>query len=105
MSETTRPPFIDRPEIGEIFADGIQTVSLSGGVITVALTVMRAQQDAPTSLARVLAGRVVLTLPAVIDLHQRLGNMMTVLQKQYPALAAKPPGGEAPAAEGLPQNG
>jgi hypothetical protein len=85
MAGPAKPQFIDRPEIGEVFADDIQSVSVGGGVVTLTFTVLRQREESPPALARVLAGRTVLTLPTAIELHRRLGGVLAALQTRAQA--------------------
>ena len=100
MSEQIAPPFVNRPEISETFADGIDAISAGAGVVSIALTVTRTEQGNPPTFSRVLSHRLVMTLPAAAALYQRLGAMLTTLQNQ----AQKTPAIEAPIGDGAKPN-
>jgi hypothetical protein len=96
MAETQLPPFLDRPEVSESFADAIYSVTGAAGVISIALSALRSVEGNPPSFNRVLSSRIVLTVPAALDLHQRLGAMLVTLQKQGQLQLPTPGGGGPP---------
>jgi hypothetical protein len=87
------PPFIDNPNIAETFADGLQSVGLGNGIITLTFAVTRTEDGKPPKLTRSTAARLVLTLPGAIELLQKLNAVMAMLQQQAAAAnaAAHPP--------------
>ncbi len=83
-----RPPFVDNPNLAETFADGISSVAAGAGVVALTLTVSRPEEGNPPRLMRVPAARLVVTLPAAIELHQRLTQVLLMLQQQSAAKSA-----------------
>jgi hypothetical protein len=90
MAKSQRPPFVDRSEISETFVDGIHSITTGGGVIRIALTVVRSDGEVPQNLSNVLCDRIVLTLPAAAELHQLVGRTLTGLQEQARTPATAP---------------
>jgi hypothetical protein len=82
------PPFIDNPNIAETFADGLQSVGLGNGVITLTFAVTRTEDGKPPKLTRSTAARLVLTLPGAVELLQKLNTVLSMLQQQAAASAA-----------------
>jgi hypothetical protein len=95
MAKSQRPPFVDRSEIDETFVDGIHSITSGGGVVRVALTVVRSDGGVPQELRNVLCSRLVFTLPAAVELHQLIGRILASLQEQARASAPAPPASEA----------
>jgi hypothetical protein len=91
MADPQLPQFVDRPEVSETFADSVYSITSGAGVFALALTVTRSAQGQPPIFSRVLSSRLVITLPAAIDLHQRMGLMLAELQKQGQIPPLKPP--------------
>lgn len=84
----TLPPFVDNPNVGEIFADGLHMVGLGNGVITLTFSVTRSEDTKPPKLMRAPATRLVLTLQGAVELHQKLSAVLTMLQQQSAAAGA-----------------
>jgi|SRR5579862_3062814 len=82
------PPFIDNPNVAETFADGLQTVGIGNGIITLTFGVTRTEDGKPPKLTRSTAARLVLTLPAAVEVLQKLNAVMSMLQQQAAAGAA-----------------
>jgi hypothetical protein len=82
------PPYTDNPNIAETFADGLQSVGLGNGIITLTFAVTRTEDGKPPRLTRSTAARLVLTLPSAIELLQKLNAVMTALQQQAAAAGA-----------------
>jgi len=87
-AQSAPPPFIDNPSVVETFADSLQMVSLGNGVISLTFTVTRTEDAKPPKLTRNAAARLVVTLPAAIDLHQKLSAVLQALQQSVQANAA-----------------
>jgi hypothetical protein len=77
-----RPPFTDRPEVNEVFVDGIHSITSGGGVIRLSLTVVRSDGGSPQQLTNVLCSRLVFALPAAVELHQLIGRVLAGLQER-----------------------
>ena len=78
-------PYVNRPEISEVFADSVQGVIYNSSVARIELAVSRASaQDAadPRKKERVTAARLVLTTPAMVELFVQLKNVLDQLEKQ-----------------------
>lgn len=82
------PPFIDNPNIAETFADGLQSVGVGNGVITLTFAVTRTEDGKPPKLTRSTAARLVLTLPGAVELLQKLNTVLGMLQQQAAAASA-----------------
>ncbi|MDP9140452.1 MAG: hypothetical protein M3O62_06645 [Pseudomonadota bacterium] len=76
--------YIDRPDIGETFADSVHGSSFDGAVVKVELCVTY-PEGKPTAEERLAkrypTGRLVLTAAAAIDLHNRLQQIVTVMER------------------------
>lgn len=84
----TPPPFIENQQIAETFADGLHTVGIGSGVLTLTFSVTRTEDGKPPKLTRSPAARLVLTLPGAIELHQKLSAVLAMLQQSANAAAA-----------------
>lgn len=84
----TLPPFVENPNIGETFADGLHMVGIGSGVITLTFSVTRSEDGKPPKLTRAPASRLVLTLPGAVELHQKLSAVLHMIQQQSAAAAA-----------------
>jgi len=82
------PPYVDNPNIAETFADGLHTIGLGSGVITLTFSVTRSEDGKPPKLTRSPASRLVLTLQGAVELHQKLSTVLTMLQQQQNAAMA-----------------
>ena len=78
----TLPPFVDNPNIAETFADGLQFIGIGNGFLTLTFAVTRTEEGKPPKLTRATASRLVLTLPAAVELHQKVGAVLNALQQQ-----------------------
>lgn len=77
--------YIDRPEISETYADSIERISVQGPTATIEFCVTRLDEPKPAegpSGRKYTACRLVLPMPAFIDLTQQLQRMMTLLEQQ-----------------------
>ena len=87
---------VDRPEVSETFADSVIGVAIDNiGVAKIILGVTRAEPPKPNqqpTAARVTAARLVLTLPALVQLQQQLTIVLSQLPKapNMPAAPASP---------------
>ena len=97
------PPFIDNPNVAETFVDSLQTVGVGSGVIMLTFGVTRTEEGRPPKLTRSTAARLVLTLSAAVELHQKVGAVLNALQQQIAqaqaAVASAPTHAPAPAAK------
>jgi len=82
------PPFVDNPNVGETFADSLQSVGIGSGFLTFTFAVTRTEDGKPPKLTRSPAARLVLTLAGTLELHQKLTAVLTMLQQQGAAAAA-----------------
>ena len=81
------PAYIDNPNVGETFADCLQTVGVGNGVIMLTFGVTRSEDAKPPRLTRSTAARLVLTFPGALELLQKLNAVLTALQQQATAAA------------------
>jgi hypothetical protein len=96
----SRPPlaikYTDLPELGETFADSVNSVSFDGQTLRIEFGVTRFDQAAgqqPTSGRRYPACRLVLTRSAALEMIGRLQQMATAITQAgqgKPATPAKP---------------
>src|SRR5579863_1943917 len=84
------PPFVDNPNVGETFADGLQSVGIGSGFVTFTFAVTRTEDGKPPKLTRSPAARLVLTMGGALELHQKLTAVLTMLQQQAAAAAQAP---------------
>jgi hypothetical protein len=91
-SPAPSPPFIENHNIAETFADSIHTIGIGSGVITLTFTVTRTEDGKPPKLTRAPAARLVLTLPGAVELQQKLGAVLTMLQQSVAQSAQAPAG-------------
>jgi hypothetical protein len=86
---------VDRPDLGETFADSVQSMVWDGQTVRAELCVTR-YPDAPGTSAeahRYPVCRLVLTPPAIVELSSRLQQVMLVLMQTgvLPPGKARPP--------------
>jgi hypothetical protein len=77
--------YVDRPEIPETYADSVYRVSVEGLNAKLEFVVNRtddAKPPAPPSGKSLTACRLVIPLPAMIDLHAKLAQLIGALQGQ-----------------------
>jgi hypothetical protein len=88
----TPPPFVENPNVVETFADSLHTVGIGSGVVTLTFAVTRTEDGKPPKLLRTPAARLVLTLPAAVELQQKISAVLTMLQQsaQNAATASAP---------------
>ncbi len=76
--------YVDRPDIGETFADSVHVSSFDGSVVKVELCVTY-PDGRPTAEERLAkrypTGRLVLTAGAAIDLLNRLQHIVTAMER------------------------
>jgi len=84
------PPLTDRLDLSEIFADGVVQVGGGAGFFRIDLSVTRPKEGTPPTMTRVMAARLVLTLPAAIELHTKITAMLELLKQQ--GIISGPPG-------------
>lgn len=91
-------PYKDLPNVPEIFADGLELITFNGQFAKVTLTVDRMDEPRPGNKKptgnKVTAARLVLSPNAVIDLHNRMSQLIAVLEqsgvvKRQPPFAIK----------------
>lgn len=78
-------PYRDVQEIPEHYADHLQTISLSGQVVTLTFSVTRVEQagvDNARHLARYTSSRLVLPTTAFLDLYSKITRLMNMLETQ-----------------------
>ena len=78
-------PHVDRPELPEIFADSINQISFTNGVLRMDLIVQRmAPQTAgqPMKGRTYTAARIAITAHGALQLHASLTGMLDLLEKQ-----------------------
>lgn len=75
---------VDRAEVGETFADSMTLSTFDGAAARITFSVMRMQDPQagkPAQFKRYPVCRMVLTPQAVVELYNRLNQMMGALQK------------------------
>ena len=75
---------VDRPELTETFADSVGLSTFDGAAARLTFCVMRMQEPQPgrpAQFKRYPVSRMVLTPEAVVELFNRLNQMMGALQK------------------------
>ena len=77
----TPPPYVENPAVSETFADSLHTVGIGSGVVTLTFAVTRTEDGKPPKLLRTPAARLVLTLPAAVELQQKLSAVLNMLQQ------------------------
>lgn len=90
-STTPAPPYVDRPEIDECYADGVQSMGVVNGNFMITMYVIRGEQDLPTMMKRVTAARLVIPPKAAIELHEKLTAMLKAMKQQSVVQAADRP--------------
>ena len=77
--------YVDRPEISETFADSLYRISFDALQVRMEFVVNRLddpQPQTPPTGKSFTACRLVMPLAAMLDLHGKLGTMITMLQQQ-----------------------
>ena len=77
--------YVDRPEISETFADSLARISFDALHVRMEFVVNRLDDPTPPAAPTgksYTACRLVLPLPAALDLHAKLGGMINMLQQQ-----------------------
>jgi hypothetical protein len=80
-----RLPFSDRPDVAEIYADGLGQTTFNGRSAHLTFTVNRPDQPRPPQPqggACVPAARLVLDAETVVDLYNDLSRMIIELEQQ-----------------------
>jgi hypothetical protein len=96
----TKLTHVDRPEISETYADSCARLMMEGPNCKFEFNVNRFDDPKPPAAPTgrtVTACRLVLPLPAVIDLHAKLTQIIGVLQAQgvvHQVQAGQPPTGK-----------
>jgi hypothetical protein len=96
----TKLTYVDRPEISETYADSCVRLMMEGPNCKFEFNVNRfddPKPSAPPTGRTVTACRLVLPLPAVIDLHAKLTQLIGTLQAQggvHQVQADQPPAGK-----------
>ena len=79
-------PYVNRPEITEVFADSVKSVMFKSSVARVELAVTRFSPgkgaDDPPIAERVTAARLVLTTQAMMELFSQMKNILDELEKR-----------------------
>ncbi len=100
-SQPTQPhlTYVDRPEISETYADLLGRLSFDGITARLEFVVNRyddRQPGQPITGKALTAARVVIPLPAVMDLAAKLQNFMAQLQASGVLRQVHVPGGQGP---------
>jgi hypothetical protein len=77
--------YVDRPEISETFADSLARISFDALHVRMEFIVNRLDDPKPPAAPTgksYTACKLVLPLPAALDLHAKLGAMINMLQQQ-----------------------
>ena len=77
--------YVDRPEISETFADSLARISFDALHARMEFVVNRVDDPKPPAAPTgksYTACRLVIPLPAALDLHAKLGAMISMLQQQ-----------------------
>lgn len=83
--KSTRPPYVDRPEITEIFADSLHQLYYDGVTARLEFAVHRPEPtegDTPHRRWAYTACRVVLPLPGLLDLLNQAAQLQRRLAEQ-----------------------
>jgi hypothetical protein len=91
--------YVDRPDVGETFADSVARVAFDGATLRLEFAVNRlddARPPAQQTGRAVTACRLVLPANGMLDLYSRLSTLMNALQTQG-VLKATPVGTTQPA--------
>jgi hypothetical protein len=82
MEPSAEPPYVDRPEVAETYADQVRLIHFDGQTVRIELTVAR-----PTLAGRDHAGvemrpaaRLVLPPLAAVALHEQLTRLIAALE-------------------------
>lgn len=91
MAAPKTPParrrYIDRPEIAEAFADGVERISYDGSTLRMEFVVVR-QDEEGGDLWAYTSSRVVLTLNGMNDLFDKVDRLRASLQTRTGPLAS-----------------
>ena len=96
MSPQSRPAqvkrkYIDRPEISEVFADGVERLSFDGSTLRMEFVVIR-QDEAGGDLWAYTSARLVFSVQGANDLMDKMAKLQTALKERQ----AQPPAGSIP---------
>lgn len=79
-------PYKDLPNIAETFIDGVHLMTFNGQFANLILTANRMDEPHPGNKkptgAKVTAERLVLSPDAILDLHNRMSQLIAVLEQQ-----------------------
>ncbi len=90
--------YIDRPDIGEIFADSVSGLIFDGQTLRIEFAVTRlddVRANTPLTGRRYPAGRIVLPPTAAVDLINRMQQIAAALRQAGVVKAASRPGEKA----------
>ena len=73
--------YVDRPEVGETFADFVQRIQFDGQTLRIELCVSRIDDQSPLAGKRYPACRLVLSASAAIDLMNKMQQITSGLIK------------------------
>jgi hypothetical protein len=79
---TSKREHVDRPEISEIFVDFLRGVDINGGVMRFEFVVKRYSEPAEGESDDSRACRLALPIPGVIDLFEKLKELVKALEQQ-----------------------
>lgn len=85
--------YMVRPEISEIFADGLEQAVVDGGVVRFEFSINRFDHPQPPKAPgskRYTACRLVLSMAAAVDLYNRLNQLIEIMKKQGAVTANAP---------------
>lgn len=77
--------YVDAPEVSETFIDAVEMMFFDGNNLNVTLTVTRWDEptpDKPPSGSRRTASRLVMAVPAAVELYNRLARVVATMQQQ-----------------------
>ncbi len=82
MEPSAEPPYVDRPEVAETYADQVRLIHFDGQTIRIELTVARPTLAGPDRAAIELrpAARLVLTPLAAVTLQEQLTRLIAALE-------------------------
>jgi hypothetical protein len=76
-----RRKYIDRPEIGEVFADGVERITFDGATLRMEFVVLR-QDEQGGDLWAYTSARLVLSLSGVNDLIDKMDRLRATLRER-----------------------
>jgi hypothetical protein len=86
MNDPNVVPYIDLPDVREIFADNVRVMMFNDGVLRMELTVTRTGEfNSPTAQPQgraYPAARLAITTTAALQMHGHLTRMLDSLEKQ-----------------------